>query len=98
MSSDEQKCVFGIGLCPDGVPLIVMGIPRAAWVHMKDGRSHEFDFAKAGHNFRLLLFGGKDHAECFDTITKATAAAGQDLKDEREKDFTFNDLKGKNDG
>jgi len=89
MTDRDKKIVFAIGLCPDNVPLFVLGIPRAAWVHMKDGKTHDFDFTKAGHNFRLMLFGGKDHEDCLKTIQAAASATGRLVTDERETDFTI---------
>jgi hypothetical protein len=84
----EEKIVFAIGMS-DGVPLIVLGVPKAAWEYMKDGKTHEFDFTKAGLGLRLVLFGAEDHDSAMKTIHQAATAKGEGYIDARNKDFSI---------
>lgn len=94
MSADDpKKMVFAIAQTSDGVPMIILGIPRAAWLHMKDGKTHEFDFTKAGQPFRMMLFGGRDRKTLVETMQKAATAAGNPLADAMSSDFSFENLK-----
>jgi hypothetical protein len=66
----EDKVVFGV--CPggegDGVPLVLLGIPKGAWEYMKDGKTHNFDLTKAGIPVKLMLYGGDSHSHCMKMI------------------------------
>lgn len=90
-ASPEQKVVFG--LSPDGqgdgVPLLLLGIPQAAWDYMRDGKTHTFDLTKVGLPVKLVLFGAADHAAARKAIEAANAAAGYPTLDLRREDFAI---------
>lgn len=41
---------------------VLLGLPAAAWEHMKNGNTHTFDLTKLGLPIRIIMFGGADHA------------------------------------
>lgn len=87
----EQKITFAI--CRegqgDGCPVLLLGIPRAAWVYMKEGKTHHFDLSSIGIPLKLMLFGAKDHDGAMATMQQAIAASGQAYLDERQRDFSI---------
>lgn len=97
MSDIEQKIVFGLSHTGigDGVPLVMLGIPEGAWEYMKDGKTHTFDLTKAGVPVKLILFGGKDHAEVKGMFDQMSAASGQPYLDARRTDFAIKPKGGK---
>lgn len=98
MSDDrEKRMVFALAPIPaDNSTLIILGIPRAAWVHIKDGSTNNFDFAAAGLPVKLLVFGGKDHADVKKTIEESAFKAGAPaVLDETRRDWSINDVRPK---
>jgi hypothetical protein len=87
----EQKIVFAIS--PegqgDGVPLLLVGVPRAAWVYMKDGKTHHFDLTSVGIPLKLMMYGAADHDAAMKVVQDAMAASGQAYLDERQTDFSI---------
>ena len=84
----EQQIVFALGLTSDGKgPVVVIGVPSGAAAYMADGKTHTIDLSKAGIPMRLVMFGGKDHAEIMKHIEAGASAQGVALLDERNKDF-----------
>ena len=73
----------------DGVPALILGIPRGAWQYMRHGKTHTFDLTKAGLPIKLVLFGGKDHAEVMAVLNKAMADSKTPYIDERRTDFSI---------
>jgi hypothetical protein len=71
----EQKVVFAVAYegTGDGIPLIILGVPRAAWVYMKDGKTHTFDLTKAGVPVKIMMFGGSDQAAIKGVLAEAAA-------------------------
>ena len=60
----------------DDQPLVILGIPRAAWTHLKnDGVTH-FGLSLTGSPVKLVLFGGKDQQQIVDTLGEAAKVAG----------------------
>lgn len=92
MAKPEEKMVFAISEL-DGQPLIVLGIPEAAWEFMKDGKTHHFDLSKVGIPVKVMVFGGKDQAECLKVITDANAARGIATLSEPGKDYGIDKAK-----
>lgn len=43
---------------------LVIGLPQGSWEHIKDGHTVTFDLRRFGLSHRIILFGGKDRAEC----------------------------------
>jgi hypothetical protein len=91
MSRLEEKMVFG--LVPtgdgDGVPWLLLGIPAAAWEHMKDGKSHTFDLTKLGLPVKILLYGAADHDAAAKIIQDVCKSGGIALLDQRRDDFSI---------
>jgi hypothetical protein len=65
IATKDQKVVFAISHegTGDGIPLVLLGVPRAAWVYMRDGKTHTFDLTKAGLPIKIMMFGGNDQGE-----------------------------------
>lgn len=86
----EEKVVCGISPegTGDGVPLVILGVPKGAWEYMKDGKTHTFDLTAAGVPVKLVLFGGKDHEECSRLLVQAGTidARGVDFSIQPKKD------------
>lgn len=91
----EEKMVFAVSYegQGDGVPVVVLGIPRAAWRYMRDGKTHNFDLTKAGVPVKLMIFGGKDHADVMKTLDDAAKLSGSAYEDARQKDFDIHPRK-----
>lgn len=87
----EDKVVFG--LCPDGqgdgVPLLLLGVPRGAWNYMRDGKTHTFDLTRVGLPVKLILFGATDHASAKAVIEAHNAGLGAPTLDLRRDDFSI---------
>lgn len=87
----EEKIVFAVS--PegqgDGIPLVVLGIPRGAWRYMHDGKTHTFDLTSAGIPVKLVLFGAMDHAAAMKVLEDAAKASGSIYEDARQKDFSI---------
>lgn len=91
MTKKEQKVVFGISYegQGDGIPVVVLGIPAAAWEYMRDGKTHTFDLTKAGVAVKLILFGAETHEEAVKVFGQMNAAADAPYIDARNKDFSI---------
>lgn len=90
MKEIEKKIVFCVGrdtAFNDGVPLLMMGVPRGAWEYMRGGRTHHFDFTSIGLPVRMMLYGAKTHAQAMKVIEDAARQQGIPLLDERRRDF-----------
>jgi len=85
----EQKTVFMIGQGADGVPVLILGVPAGAWHYMKGGNTTHFDLMKGPMPFplKVIMFGGKDHAEVMKTVNEAMAQGGGAYLDERRRDM-----------
>ena len=89
----ERKIVFAVGQgTSPGTPMIVMGMPAGAWVYMKDGNTHHFDFTNIGIPLQLVLYGGKDHGDCMQKIESVLAAEGVAYDDRRRDNFGIKGL------
>jgi hypothetical protein len=90
MSRAEDKIVFMVAPTTDEKPpILVFGIPKAAWDYMADGKTHTFDFTKIGIPLRVMMFGGKDHSDCMRMINETAAANKIPVLDERRRDFSI---------
>lgn len=87
----EQKLVFAISPegSGDGVPMLLVGVPRDAWLYMKDGKTHHFDLSSIGIPIKLMMFGAKNHDAAMEVMQQAIAASGNAYLDERQKDFSI---------
>lgn len=90
MSDDSADKIFFAKYEVDGEsPTIVIGIPKAAWEHMRDGKTHHFDLTRTGVAVKLVLFGGPTGDSVMGTLTEMIGAAGKDLVDARDEDFSI---------
>lgn len=90
-TSIEQKLVFAIAPQGqgDGVPILMVGVPRAAWLYMKDGKTHHFDLSKIGVPIKFMFFGCKDHADGMKMLEEAIASRGQAYLNKLNEDFSI---------
>jgi hypothetical protein len=72
--------------------ILILGIPRAAWEYMKDGKTHDFDLTAIGFPVKLMLFGGDTHDSIMKTLEAAARAQGTVIEDMRNKDFAIKSL------
>jgi hypothetical protein len=87
----EEKIVFALSPSDIG-PILTLGIPKAAWEYMKDGKTHHFDLTSIGIPVKLLLFGAESHDAAMKVLTKAAADQGVPLLDERQRDFSISEF------
>lgn len=91
----EQQIVFAIA--PDqngGPPTVILGVPRDAWIYMRDGKTHTFDLTKATPHaipVKLVLFGGRNHDEIMRTLDAAAKSAGAAYIDARNRNFKIDE-------
>lgn len=87
----DEKLVFAVSPAGqgDGVPILLVGVPKAAWEYMKDRKTHHFDLTKAGVPVKLLFFGADSHAAAMKVIDDAMKASGNAYFDERRTDFAI---------
>lgn len=87
----EEKLVFAIS--PegqgDGVPLLIVGVPRGAWRYMRDGKTHHFDLTKVGIPVKMMFFGCKDHAAGMKVLEDAAKSRGQPYLNKLNEDFSI---------
>lgn len=93
MTTIEEKIVFGIS--PDGqgdgIPLVLLGIPKGAWKYMKDGKTHNLDLTKVGIPAKIILYGGDSHTHCMKMIEGHLSGDGLPYLDRRREDFSIKD-------
>ncbi len=82
--------VFGVVETVDGKPPILMiGVPKAAWDHMADGKCQTLDLTKAGYPIRIMLYGGADQDACRKIVEDACRQLGVAINDQRLRDFSI---------
>lgn len=86
MTAPEEKMVFAVSKRGDE-PLLLLGIPAAAWEHMKDGKTHHFDLTKAGIPLKLMVFGGSSRSEIQRIIEEHNRRQGISTLYQPGKDF-----------
>lgn len=92
MSTDiEQKIVFAISPQGqgDGVPVIILGIPRGAWEYMRDGKTHNFDLTKVGVPVKIIAYGASTHAAAMKMIEGHIAGRGEAYLNKMNEDFSI---------
>lgn len=91
MTDIESKMVFAVspGGQGDNIPLVILGIPAAAWEYMHDGKTHSFDLTKIGIPVKLMLYGADDHSAAIKMIEKHFSANGLPYVDRRRDDFSI---------
>lgn len=92
----DDKLVFavipeGTG---DGAPIMIVGVPAAAWDHMKAGKTHTVDLTIIGLPIKLSLFGCADHAAGMAVLEQAAKNAGAAYVDMRRADFSIKEPGG----
>lgn len=91
---DPTKPLFGIDIATregDGTPVVVIGIPLAAWERMKDGKTTTFDLTKAGVPCQIVLFGCDDHDDAMKKLGPLLAPGFKDTRD--DVDYSIPDAK-----
>lgn len=89
MSDNENKLVFARYEVPGESPVIVVGIPTAAWEYMRDGKTHHFDLTRAGVPVKLMLFGATTHDAAMATLREVVDMQGLKFVDARNEDFSI---------
>lgn len=85
--SDPRKCVFAIIPLEDGTPMLSVGIPEAAWEHLRQGNTAEFDLRSVGLPIAVSLSGGKDQASLLALLEEGAKAAGVEVRKDLGKDY-----------
>lgn len=85
----NEKLVFAVSPSGtgDGVPVLVVAVPKGAWEYMKDGKTHHIDLTAIGMPVKLVMFGAEDHDDAMETLQEAAAAQGASYLDLRRQDF-----------
>lgn len=87
---EEEKIVFGVGdLERGGAPVVTVGLPRGAWLYMRDGKTHTLDLERIGIPFRLMMFGCETHVQGIELLKGACAASATPVKDLRGLDVSL---------
>ncbi len=87
----NRQVVFGIAKegQGDGVPVVLLGIPKGAWEWMKDGRTHTFDLTKVGMPIKIIMYGAKNHAQALSMLQQGSNAAGSPVENRLDDDFSI---------
>jgi len=87
----DEQIVFAIS--PegqgDGIPMLLLGVPTAAWEYMKDGKTHMFDLTRAGLPIKLVIFGSETHDDAMKVLNQVIGERGQAYVDMRREDFSI---------
>ncbi|MGH8596001.1 MAG: hypothetical protein ACREXT_05020 [Gammaproteobacteria bacterium] len=92
MMAGEDKMVFAVSMDGDE-PMLLLGIPQAAWEYMRGGKTHHFDLTKVGVPIKLLVFGCKDRAEAVAHIETHNRKQGLSTLYQPGKDFGIDGAK-----
>lgn len=84
----DEKIVFALSPSDVG-PILTLGIPKAAWEYMKDGKTHTFDLTSLGIPVKLMLFGAESHEGAIQTLKDAAAQQDVPILDRRHKDWSI---------
>jgi hypothetical protein len=74
---------------PDGVPVLLVGVPAGAWEYMKDGKTHHFDLTRIGIPIKMMFFGAADHGAAMKLMEDAQRASNTPALDLRREDFSI---------
>lgn len=81
-TDDEKRMQFG--MIHGARPILMMGIPAAAWEELKNGEGQSIDLAPIGIPISLVVFGAPDKAAAIKFIEQAAGAMG--IKFENQPD------------
>lgn len=84
----EEKIVFAVGPSASGKPVLLFGIPKAAWDYMKDGKTHTFDLTSLGIPVQMIMYGADNHSAALKVIEDHCKHNNVPLLDERRRDFS----------
>lgn len=93
--SGDKRMVFGLGQDAAGEAVLLLGVPAAAWEHMKDGKTSHFDLAKAGLPLKVLVFGAATRNDCLKVIELHNSRVGVATFYEPGKNFGIDALNQK---
>lgn len=90
-NSKDEKIVFFMGAPsrPDAPTTVIIGIPKAAWEYMQDGKTNHFTLEAFGIPVQLMLFGAENQEQIMEFLKKGAENAGTPLIDERHKDHSI---------
>lgn len=92
----EKRLVFAIGpVQGDPHPMLIIGIPKGCWEHMKDGKTSHLDLSSIGIPVKLMMFGADSHDACMKMIQQCAAQQNIAILDKRRDDFSMKDKDGK---
>ena len=79
----------------DGVPVVILGIPRGAWRYIRDGKTMTFDLNQGEHPVpvKIMMFGAETHAQIMELLDTAQKAIGNAYIDARNRDFSMKEKK-----
>ena len=91
MTATDEKIVFGLSppAGPGGKATMIVGIPRGAWEHMKNGKTHQVDLGQIGLALQFVLYGAEDHGEAMKVIEDFIRGEDQTYDDRRREDFSI---------
>jgi len=86
-----EQVVFAVSPSPGEKGAdVILGIPLAAWEHMKDGKTHTFDLTKLGLPLRIILYGAPDQATARAWIDEHNKGLGvTEVQDRTAEDFSI---------
>jgi hypothetical protein len=90
----ERKIVFALFTASDGKPTLILGVPKLAWLYMKDGKTHHFDLSSIGIPLQLMLFGAKNSSQARQFIETGMKLRDQPFHADYDKDFAIQHPEG----
>lgn len=85
----KNQVVFLAAATEDGTPLVALGVSKAAWEYMKDGKTHTFDLTRAGIPVQIVLFGGDTPESILADLKQSAPQWGVTLRDRSEENFSI---------
>lgn len=73
MANDPYRLIVGLSEGEQGIPVVILGLPEEGWKYCQNGKTHTVDLTQIGLPVRIILFGGKDHAEINSWLEAHTA-------------------------
>jgi hypothetical protein len=85
----DQQIVFAVGNFPDGVLSLLIGVPRDAWIYMRNGGTQQIDLTKAGIPVRIMMWGTKNHESAVRELEAGVKIKGGKVNKDFDKDFAI---------
>lgn len=87
MKSSEAETIFLTSQDEDGNMILSIGLSKAAWEYMKDGKTHTIDLTQLGANLKLLFFGCENKAAGLEKLKADAKAMGIEIKEGPVKNY-----------